>query len=58
MDFDERKWRRGTIIRNIAVSPIVLLVRLPIMLVAIPMVWLGERIGRIGDALPGFRSLS
>lgn len=44
--------------RNIAVTPLALLVRAPIMLLSIALLWLGAALQTVGEAVPGWRRYS
>ena len=39
---------------NVAVTPL-LIIRVPVMTVAIALIWLGTQLGKLGDFIPGWR---
>lgn len=39
---------------NLAVTPL-LLIRAPIMVLAMALTWTGAQLGRLGEAIPGWR---
>ena len=48
---DPRWYRRP---RNIAVTPLALFVRAPLMLLAYALMWLGEKLEAVADTVPGW----
>lgn len=43
-------------VRNVAIMPVALLVRAPILLLAYGLIWIGQLLESIGGRVPGLKS--
>jgi len=51
----EQEYRDRMWWRNIMVTPIVLMVRLPVMCLAFSLLWVGRSLEQIGSYIPGWQ---
>jgi hypothetical protein len=51
---DERAYLAKMRRRNILISPLTIFVRMPIMLIGMGLVWVGDRICTLAEKIPGW----